>query len=364
MTPEEAMSHLTTQLAITPNIAVVGIAGPGDPFANPDETLRTFRLVREKYPNIMLCVSTNGLNIFPYIDEIAALRVSHVTITVNAVDPAVGAQSYAWIEIGNEQRRGPEAAKLLWSNQQRAIRKLAARGILVKVNTVYVPGVNSSHIEEISQTVAQLGASVQNVIPLLPTANTAFADIPDPTQEEMKRVREVARKYLPQMEHCSRCRADAVGLLGQRKATETQTEVTKMLAHPQIPNAYVAVASSDGARVNVHLGEADYLLIYYISSSKPKLVGLRRIPPLTTEGSRWTTLATLLHDCQLLLTAGIGPLPKSLLQQHGMQIRTVRGRICDLLEKIDAIKAADDDVPFVCGESCHGGRRGCGCEMA
>jgi nitrogen fixation protein NifB len=127
---------------------------------------------------------------------------------------------------------------------------------------------------------------------------------------------------------------------------------------------YLAVASSDGVRVNGHLGEADYLLIYDLSSAKPKLAGLRKIPPSTTEGSRWATLVNLLWDCPLLLTGGIGPAPKALLQQNGVRVRTVRGRIGDLLAKIDAITGADDDVPFVCGESCHGGRRGCGCEMA
>ena len=45
------------------NIAVMGIAGPGDPFANPEETMETLRLVRERFPKMMLCVATNGLGV-------------------------------------------------------------------------------------------------------------------------------------------------------------------------------------------------------------------------------------------------------------------------------------------------------------
>ena len=41
-----------------------GHRGPGDPFANVDESLETLRLVREKHPDITLCVATNGLEVW------------------------------------------------------------------------------------------------------------------------------------------------------------------------------------------------------------------------------------------------------------------------------------------------------------
>ena len=62
--------------------------------------METLRLVREKYPEMLLCVATNGLNAEPYAEELAQLQVSHVTFTVNAVDPAIGAQIYAWVRDG------------------------------------------------------------------------------------------------------------------------------------------------------------------------------------------------------------------------------------------------------------------------
>jgi nitrogen fixation protein NifB len=42
-------------------MTVLGIAGPGDPLANPQRTFETFRQLAEKAPDIKLCVSTNGL---------------------------------------------------------------------------------------------------------------------------------------------------------------------------------------------------------------------------------------------------------------------------------------------------------------
>ena len=52
LTPRQAMTYLDFVLEKVENISVVGIAGPGDPFANPEETMETLRLVREKYPGV------------------------------------------------------------------------------------------------------------------------------------------------------------------------------------------------------------------------------------------------------------------------------------------------------------------------
>ena len=69
--PKQALAYLDKVLERVPQLKVVGIAGPGDPFASPDETLETLRLVREKYPEMLLCVASNGLNVAPYAEELA-----------------------------------------------------------------------------------------------------------------------------------------------------------------------------------------------------------------------------------------------------------------------------------------------------
>ena len=90
LTPQQAIAYLRDVVAKRPEISVMGIAGPGDPFANPEETMETLRLTRKHFPKMILCVATNGLNVAPYVDEMAELQVSHVTLTINAVDPVVG----------------------------------------------------------------------------------------------------------------------------------------------------------------------------------------------------------------------------------------------------------------------------------
>ena len=74
LSPGQAMVYLEDVFARKGNIAVVGIAGPGDPFANPQETLETLSRVRARYPEVMLCVATNGLSLSPHIKELARHR--------------------------------------------------------------------------------------------------------------------------------------------------------------------------------------------------------------------------------------------------------------------------------------------------
>lgn len=68
---------------------------------------------------------------------------------------------------------------------------------------------------EVARTVAELRADVQNCIPLLPVPGTAFSERAQPAPALLGRVRGAARQHLPQMAYCSRCRADACGLLAR-----------------------------------------------------------------------------------------------------------------------------------------------------
>ena len=59
------------------------------------------------------CLSTNGLNLFPYIDELKELNVDHVTITINSLDPDVLAGIYSWVRFDKRIYRGREGAEIL-----------------------------------------------------------------------------------------------------------------------------------------------------------------------------------------------------------------------------------------------------------
>jgi nitrogen fixation protein NifB len=113
LTPDQAVKKVLAVAAAIPQMTVLGIAGPGDPLANPERTLETFRQLAEKAPDIRLCVSTNGLALPDLVDELCQYNIEHVTITINCVDPDVGAKIYPWIFWNNRRIKGRKAAEIL-----------------------------------------------------------------------------------------------------------------------------------------------------------------------------------------------------------------------------------------------------------
>jgi nitrogen fixation protein NifB len=214
--PEEVGGYLEAALKRQPFISVVGIAGPGDPFATPDRTLKVLGIVRRAYPELLLCLASNGLNLVDYLDHLARLAVDFVTVTINAVDPAIGEKVCSHIRLRKQVLRGRDAASVLLARQLEAVARLKATGTFVKVNTVVIPGINAEHVRAIAARLAGLRVDLQNLIPLLPLPGTPLAHWPAPAPADMARLRRLAGHYLPQMHHCARCRADAAGLLGDR----------------------------------------------------------------------------------------------------------------------------------------------------
>ncbi len=212
LSPEEALDLVRKVMQEHPYVKVVGIAGPGEPLANP-ETFEALRLIHEEFPQLIMCISTNGLVLPESIEELAKYDVGNVTVTLNAIDPAIGEKIYSWVEFGGKKYHGREAAELLLSQQMKGIEMAVAKKMLVKVNTVYIPGINDEHIPEIAKKVGEMGAFTFNVIPIIPQYK--FAGITPPTPKEKREMQDRCEPYIKQMRHCARCRADAIGKLGQ-----------------------------------------------------------------------------------------------------------------------------------------------------
>jgi len=217
LTPEQAVERvrlvkLQMERQGGARLKVVGIAGPGDPLANP-KTFETFRLVRQAFPEMTLCLSTNGLRLPEMIETLRDIDVHSLTVTINALTPETGAQIYEWIKIDGHRLDGEEAAALLLDRQLEGLRLAASAGMLVKVNHVYIPGVNDHETLDLAVKVRTLGASMMNIIPVIPIG--LFKDVVPPASALMGMVRNQAELILSQARHCKQCRADAAGIVGQ-----------------------------------------------------------------------------------------------------------------------------------------------------
>lgn len=212
LAPEKAVEILEKALVLCPELTVVGIAGPGDTLATP-HAIDTFSRIHEKHPELLLCLSTNGLLLERYAQRLHEAGVRTATVTVNAVDPAILQEICACITLDGVTYTGREAAERLITAQKRGIAAVAALGVVVKVNTVLIPGVNDGQIADIAKTVAELGAAMYNIIPLIPQG--AFAHVPPPDCFSLNTAREAAEPYITVFRHCKHCRADACGIPGR-----------------------------------------------------------------------------------------------------------------------------------------------------
>lgn len=213
MSPKEALEWYLKAKANVPNLTVVGIAGPGDALANWDKVEESFMLIREVDPEIKFCLSTNGLLLADYAEQLATLGVGYVTVTMNSLDAEVSGKIYSFANYKGKLYTGAEAGRILLENQLEGIKLLKQKGVQVKLNFVVIPDINYEQALPVAQKAKELNCQVMNIIPILPVAGSAFENKQAPKPGEVKQLREDCSPFVRQMEHCRRCRADACGSL-------------------------------------------------------------------------------------------------------------------------------------------------------
>ncbi|NNM81718.1 MAG: nitrogenase cofactor biosynthesis protein NifB [Burkholderiales bacterium] len=365
LSPEQAVKKVLAVAEKIPELSVLGIAGPGDALANPQKTFATFRMLQEAAPDIKLCLSTNGLALPEYVDEIVKYNIDHVTITINMVDPEVGEKIYPWIFHEHRRIRGHEAAKILTERQMRGLEMLTDRGVLVKINSVLIPGVNDRHLVEVNRAVKERGAFLHNIMPLIsePEHGTFFGLTGQrgPSAQELKTVQDECLGGANLMRHCRQCRADAVGLLNEDRSAEFEEvdemqpiydfekrrayqekvdrerlaqlaakEKAKELAIRENAldlKVLVAVATEGGGRINQHFGHANEFQIYEVSSISGKIAtsfaGHRRVDLYCQGGwgeeEKLPSVISAINDCHAVLVAKIGACPREELRNAGIE---------------------------------------------
>jgi nitrogen fixation protein NifB len=361
LTPEQGARKTFAVAQSVPQLSVLGIAGPGDALYDWRHTRATFEKVAERLPDLKLCLSTNGLALPDHVDEIVNMNIDHVTITINMVDPEIGAQIYPWIFYRHKRYTGLEAAKILHERQMLGLEMLTARNVLVKVNSVLIPGVNDAHLIEVNKAVKSRGAFLHNIMPLIsdPAHGTFYGlnGQRGPTPRELKKVQDACEGGAKLMRHCRQCRADAVGMLGedrgqeftldrlpekididfsQRDASRAEVEkkrATHRAAKTEADQALqrstpekkmtIAVATRGDGVINQHFGHAKEFQIYEVDARGVRFAGHRRIDDQYCQGglgedSSLSRIIKMLAGVDALLCAKIGGCPKAELAQAGI----------------------------------------------
>lgn len=212
MSPAEALERVRILIERNDRITVIGIAGPGDPLAN-DATFEVLNAIHREFPELTLCVSTNGLLLTDRLEDLVRSGVRSITITMNAVTPETAGKIYSWVSYKGKRYTGREAAECIVGNQARALKNAVDAGLMVKVNSVFIPGINNAELPLVAWLAGQRGADIMNILPLIPQAE--FEGLERPSREKVKGMRDQCGKHVRQMTHCRQCRADAFGILGE-----------------------------------------------------------------------------------------------------------------------------------------------------
>lgn len=306
--PQEALARLERCFA-QGGIGGVELAGPGDPLASIEATLATLRLISQKYSGLPFSLHTLGIGADQYAGALKDAGLSQVKIQIDAIDPLVLEKIYAWIRPGKKTLPLPAAARLLVDEQGRAVTTCKKTGLTVHIVTTVYPGHNADHLETIARTMAEYGADGIFLVPYQPEEGTDI-ELPAADAALMAEADKACSRHLPVLV----CRDRLTG-------SGAQTAAISSLPRPSKGRPNVAVASSSGLDIDLHLGQARQLLIY-----GPREDGLtclletRPAPEPGGSGRRWQILAAGLSDCFALLAASAGETPRSELAEAGITV--------------------------------------------
>ncbi len=349
LTPVQALARYLEAKEKIDHLSVVGIAGPGDALADFENTKETLELIRAQDPEVTFCLSTNGLMLPRYAAEIAALGVTHVTVTMNTIDVKTGAKIYRYAKCDGITYVGEAAAAVLLANQIAGIEALVGLGIIVKINTVYIPGINEQGIVDVAVKARELGAFIGNVMQFIPVKGSVFEDIPQVDMHALLDMRTKCSPHIKQMTNCQQCRADAVGKIhedlshlladaeqpikgevGKGAASLAEITKTQLGAQPhkeQDSLVKIAVASRGGMVVDQHFGHASAFHIYSYDGTSVRYVERRDVEKYCSgveecesddKINRLDASMRTIADCAAVLALRIGHAPEQALYKRGI----------------------------------------------
>lgn len=202
LTPEEALQVFEEKKMQIPELTVAGVAGPGEPLYN-ESTFETLIQIKRKFPEIIICLSTNGALLEEKIEQLKECKTETLTITLNSLKKTKIPDIY--------RHTGLYSSDEFLERQKNGIIKAVEAGFLIKINTILIPGINEMEIMEIADFGKKAGAIRMNLTPLIPQGELSYQS--PPSKMELDLYRKKASFFLPQMYHCQQCRADACGFL-------------------------------------------------------------------------------------------------------------------------------------------------------
>jgi nitrogen fixation protein NifB len=272
-------------------ITDIHFSGPGDAVTSWPATAACMDILHnESGPFSLTCL---GLGAAERTADLVKYGITTVTLLVDTLHKKTAEALYCWIRPGKKTVPLHEGVSLLLREQSHAVKTMTDAGLDVVIRTVVHSGINDTEIAEIAAQMAALGAGRMEII-----GNETF--------------RQAASPYL---------KTTILSTNNKRPlATEDRQCENPVMPKPSPMRPNLAVASSNGMDINLHLGQAEKLLIYGPRDDGLACLLETRNTPKNGEANRWQALADLCQDCFAILASHAGDTPRRQLAQSGIEL--------------------------------------------
>lgn len=331
------------------------IDGPGDPLASADTVLRALALLHEHHPEVLTGLTIDGPLLDEYADELREFGLAWVRVRLDTQRMRAARMLVAGALHRGEALERSEAAALLLEEAPRALHVARRVGLSAVARITLFPTLNASEVGELARVAARADVARVEVVPHEPRAGTPLARVPGPTAGELAEAREQVERVLAE----ERGEDSPHGVLdwltpGRLKPVALDTLDADDLRHllagaeadelplaPVLPPRraqIVAVASEDGALVDLPLTHAPAVRLFAVTGTAITPLGARALPedPRRQKdgvGHARDLLEALL-GCRALVATRIPPRAATLLKAVGIVPITAGGPVPEVLDRV------------------------------
>lgn len=290
--------------------------GPGDPLATPAMTMEIIARLRSAFPALSLSLTTMGFGLGNYAEELAGLGVKYVILLMDGATVEMAEKLFRWIRPGKRNMGLAKAAAALLAEQIAALRLCRQAGIDVTITTHVYKGVNEGEVVEIARLAASHEVQRLDLVSGQGWL-TPEEQLPLPESETMQELLGKAKKYLK-----------ATLLQGPGNKDSHEPEDNYLLPKPSASRPNVAVLSSNGMDIDLHLGQAIKAVIYGPrDDGLACLLEARDLPEPGCGDQRWHKVAEVLDDCFILLASSAGQRPRQILGEQGLTVHLLEDNV-------------------------------------
>jgi nitrogen fixation protein NifB len=300
LVPAEALAWVQALRKGGKDIQCIELRGPGDVLASIPATLNCLELLQPEIQDAELSLTTIGLGVVPLASALAHFGVQTVTLLVDTVTTETAMKLYAWVRPAKKNVPMAQASEILISAQAEAVRALKDAGIRVLIRSTVAPEVSDGEITAIAEKMAGLGAVAM--------------EIDGQEGVDLEKLAAQASTYLPTTVYHAPPELPPPGM------PQSCSDIN--MPKPTVERPNVAVVSTNGMDVDMHLGQASQVLIYGArDDGLTCLLMARQMSGAGGGSKRWKSLAEeCLHDCFALLATHAGDAPRKELAELGIQV--------------------------------------------